>query len=62
MPKGKLKVKNSDVARLELACELEDVKIIEDESKEIGDMSIIQIAYKTISQVFAMGRYIDKIK
>lgn len=62
MPKGKLKVLNVDVPKLVLASELADVKINEEESKEIGDTSIIEISFKTANQLFELGRYVDKIK
>ena len=62
MPKGKIKINTSDQKKLVLAAELNEVSLIGEESKTIGETLIAVVTFKTPSQLFQMGRDIDKIK
>ena len=60
MAKSKLKIEKNKVADLALAAELCEVNL--GDNKVIGDIVVTEVSFKNPSQLFELGRVIDKIK
>lgn len=59
MPKGKLKINKADLKKFAFAAEFSDVKI--GDSKKSGDEYLANVSFRSLQDVFALGRSLDKV-
>ena len=60
MPKTKLTIHKDQQKKLELACELADVKIVQNGSRIFDDIAKVEVNFKTGQQLFEVGQYLIK--
>lgn len=59
MPKAKLKIASNEIGKLTNAAEFSDVQI--GNGKKLGEVTLVEVSYRTPAQLFELGRYIDKV-
>lgn len=60
MPKGKLTVGLAVLPKLQLAANFSDIQLHDGTS--LGDQVTVPFTYRSPSDIFSMGRLIDKVK
>lgn len=61
MPKAKLKIQSADFKKLNVAAEISGVKLIAEQSRIVGDESIIMASAPQASTFFELGKMFKSV-